>query len=134
MQTHLTISLNDVILELQIIVKRYHKLRSDIMPRKSLQTLSEPMYYVLLALTKELYGTEIMNEVRRISGGRINIGPGTLYTMLDKFASNELITRTNHSLSTKSYIITDEGKKMLKEEYKRISILLHDGQEIVEGL
>lgn len=104
------------------------------MPRKSLQTLSEPMYYVLLALTKELYGTEIMNEVRRISGGRINIGPGTLYTMLDKFASNELITRTNHSLSTKSYIITDEGKKMLKEEYKRISVLLSDGQGIVEGL
>ena len=85
------------------------------MPRKSLQTLSEPMYYVLLALTKELYGTEIMNEVRRISGGRIKIGPGTLYTMLDKFMSNGLITRTNHSISTKSYIITDVGKEMLKQ-------------------
>lgn len=104
------------------------------MPRKALQTLSEPMYYVLLALTKELYGTEIMNEVRRISGGRINIGPGTLYTMLDKFMSNGLITRTNHSISTKSYIITDFGKEMLKQEYNRLSVLLTDGQNIVEGL
>ena len=104
------------------------------MPRKSLQTLSEPMYYVLLALTKELYGTEIMNEVRRISGGRIKIGPGTLYTMLDKFMSNRLITRTNHSISTKSYIITDEGKEVLKQEYARLSVLLADGRDIVEGL
>lgn len=104
------------------------------MPRKSLQTLSEPMYYVLLALTKELYGTEIMNEVRRLSEGRINIGPGTLYTMLDKFMSNGLITRTNHSISTKSYIITDSGKRMLKQEYIRLSALLSDGRNIVEGL
>lgn len=104
------------------------------MPRKSLQTLSEPMYYVLLALTKELYGTEIMNEVRRISGGRIKIGPGTLYTMLDKFYSANLIKRTNLSLATKSYIITDEGKKILKEEYARLSTLILDGKEIMEGL
>lgn len=104
------------------------------MPRKSLQTLSEPMYYVLLALTKELYGTEIMSEVRRISGGRIKIGPGTLYTMLDKFYSAYLIKRTNLSLTTKSYIITDEGKKILKEEYARLSTLILDGKEIMEGL
>ena len=38
------------------------------MPRKALQTLSEPMYYVLLALTKERYGAEIMNAVKEISG------------------------------------------------------------------
>lgn len=104
------------------------------LPKKSLQTLSEPMYYVLLALTKELYGTEIMNEVRRISGGRIRIGPGTLYTMLDKFMSNGLITRTNHSISTKSYIITDVGKEMLKQEHTRLSVLLKDGRDIVGGL
>lgn len=104
------------------------------MPRKSLQTLSEPMYYVLLVLTNELYGTEIMNEVRRISNGRIRIGPGTLYTMLDKFMSNGLITRTNHSISTKSYIITDVGKEMLKQEHTRLSVLLADGRDIVEGL
>lgn len=104
------------------------------MPRKSLQTLSEPMYYVLLALTKELYGTEIMNEVRRISGGRIKIGPGTLYTMLDKFYTADLIKRTNSGLTTKSYIITKEGKRVLKEEYARLSTLILDGEKIMEVL
>ncbi len=104
------------------------------MPRKSLQTLSEPMYYVLLALTKELYGTEIMQEVKRISGGRIKIGPGTLYTMLDKFYANGIIERTNNSLAIKSYIITSEGKKLLREEYARLSTLIIDGEKIMEGL
>ncbi len=104
------------------------------MPRKALQTLSEPMYYVLLSLTKELYGTEIMSEVRRISGGRIKIGPGTLYAMLDKFYSARLVKRTNLSLATKSYIITDSGKEVLKEEYQRLNTMILDGKEITEGL
>lgn len=102
------------------------------LPRKSLQTLSEPMYYVLLALNTELYGAEIMNEVKRISSGRITIGPGTLYTMLDKFVSNGLIKRTNQSLTSKSYIITDEGKKMLQDEYIRLCTLIADGKDIME--
>ncbi len=99
-----------------------------------MQTLSEPMYYVLLALTKELYGTEIMNEVRRISAGRIKIGPGTLYTMLEKFYSAGFIKRTNNSLTTKCYIITEEGKRVLKEEYARLSTLILDGEKIMEVL
>ncbi|MBQ8783655.1 MAG: PadR family transcriptional regulator [Clostridia bacterium] len=104
------------------------------MPRRALQTLSEPMYYVLLALTKELYGTEIMSEVKRISNGRIHIGPGTLYTMLDKFYTAGLIKRTNNGLATKSYIITDEGQKMLREEYTRLNTLISDGEKVMEVL
>jgi DNA-binding PadR family transcriptional regulator len=61
------------------------------MPREALKTLSEPMYYVLLSLTEERCGIEIMSRVDEISGGRVSIGPGTLYTMLSKFESNGLI-------------------------------------------
>ena len=99
-----------------------------------MQTLSEPMYYVLLCLTKELYGTEIMNEVSRISGERIKIGPGTLYTMLDKFLNAGLIARTNQGFAPKSYIITTKGKRALREEYFRLSTLISDGKEIMEVL
>lgn len=104
------------------------------MPRKALHTLSEPMYYVLLALTKERYGAEIMNAVKEISGSRVTIGPGTLYTMLDKFVQNGLIRRTDATLGTKRYIITENGKAALQEEYERLSRLLNDGREIMEGL
>ena len=104
------------------------------MPRKSLQTLSEPMYYVLLALTKEHYGTQIMQEVSRISKGRIKMGPGTLYTMLDKFYTAELIKRTSYLTPNKSYIITDKGRQVLRQEYERLCTMLTDAENIMGGL
>ena len=55
------------------------------MAREQFQTLTEPMYYILLALTQECCGVDIMDRVRQISNGRIKVGPGTLYAMLSKF-------------------------------------------------
>ena len=40
------------------------------MARKQFQTLSEPMYYVLLSLTEECCGVDIMKKVEAISKGR----------------------------------------------------------------
>ena len=42
------------------------------MARKQFQTLSEPMYYILLALTSECCGVDIMKKVEEISKGRIS--------------------------------------------------------------
>ncbi len=55
------------------------------MAREQFQTLTEPMYYILMALSEECCGVDIMERVRQISGGRVKVGPGTLYTMLSKF-------------------------------------------------
>ena len=52
------------------------------MAREQFQTLTEPMYYILLALTKECCGVDIMEKVSEISAGRVKVGPGTLYAML----------------------------------------------------
>ena len=38
------------------------------MAREQFQTLTEPMYYILLALTRECCGVDIMERVRQISG------------------------------------------------------------------
>ena len=46
------------------------------MAREQFQTLTEPMYYILLALTEECCGVDIMEKVREISGGRVTVGPG----------------------------------------------------------
>lgn len=104
------------------------------MPREALKTLSESMYYVLLSLTKERCGIEIMSDVSELSGGRVQVGPGTLYTMLSKFESNEMIRCVSEEPKRKNYIITPYGIKMLKEEYERIARLADDGRAIVEGL
>ncbi len=104
------------------------------MPRESLKTLSEPMYYVLLSLTEERCGIEIMDKVKDLSGGRVTIGPGTLYTMLSKFEKYGIIRETSVQPKRKNYIISEHGISILKKEYKRLARLAEDGREIMEGL
>lgn len=97
------------------------------MAREQFQTLTEPMYYILLALTEECCGVDIMEKVRQISGGRVRVGPGTLYAMLSKFEENNMIQKTAEEGRRKSYIITDTGRQMLKAEYERLKMMLRDG-------
>ena len=46
------------------------------MAREQFQTLTEPMYYILIALSEECCGVDIMEKVQKISGGRVKVGPG----------------------------------------------------------
>lgn len=98
------------------------------MARAQLQTLTEPMYYILLALTDECCGVDIMEKVRTLSQGRVTIGPGTLYAMLAKFEEKDIIRLTAADGRRKSYIITDAGREELRKEYNRLLTLVSDGQ------
>lgn len=97
------------------------------MAREQFQTLTEPMYYILLALTEECCGVDIMEKVRVISKGRVKVGPGTLYAMLSKFEENGVIRKTAEEGRRKSYIITEHGSEMLREEYDRLRTMVSDG-------
>ena len=103
------------------------------MPREQFQTLSEPMYYVLLALTRECCGTGVMHRVAEISGGRVAVGPGTVYAMLEKFVTNGIIQEAARVGRKKTYLITEKGKSLLQREYKRSRILFADGWKVLEG-
>ena len=98
------------------------------MAREQFQTLTEPMYYILLALTEECCGVDIMEKVKSISKGRVVVGPGTLYAMLAKFEENGIIRMTTSEGRRKSYIITEIGREMLQKEYNRLMIMVEDGQ------
>ena len=104
------------------------------MAREQFQTLTEPMYYILLALTEECCGVDIMEKVRKISGGRVKVGPGTLYAMLSKFEKNQIIRLTGEENRRKSYIITEAGRKMLLEEYERLKIIAEEGRIFLEKM
>ena len=97
------------------------------MAREQLQTLTEPMYYILLALTQECCGVDIMEKVKQISNNRISVGPGTLYAMLAKFEDMGIIRPTAYKERRKSYIITDKGRHELQKEYQRLQTLTADG-------
>ena len=98
------------------------------MAREQLQTLTEPMYYILLALTEECCGVDIMDRVRTLSQGRVTVGPGTLYAMLAKFEEKDIIRLTAADGRRKSYIITDAGREELRNEYNRLLTLVSDGK------
>ena len=97
------------------------------MAREQFQTLTEPMYYILLALTEECCGVDIMEKVKTISHGRVLVGPGTLYAMLAKFEENGVIRLTASEGRRKSYVITDVGHEMLQKEYERLKVMVEDG-------
>ncbi|MGL5616804.1 MAG: PadR family transcriptional regulator [Sarcina sp.] len=103
------------------------------MPREQFQNLTEPMYYILISLMEESCGVDIMFKVKELSGGRVTVGPGTLYALLARFEKEKMIVETKVIARKKSYIITDKGKEILEDEYKRLLALVRDGKKILGG-
>ena len=75
-----------------------------------------------------------MSAVDEISNGRVKVGPGTLYALLGKFEKEKMIVETGVDGRRRSYIITEKGLNILKEEYERIMILLRDGKRFLGGM
>ncbi len=90
------------------------------MPRAKFQTLTEQMFYILLCLCSECCGMDIMDRVPEMTGGRISVGPGTLYNLLEQFLDCGMIRQTKSEGRKRSYIITDAGREALKNEYERL--------------
>ena len=90
------------------------------MPRLKFQTLTEQMFYTLLCLKNECYGMDILDKVPSMTNQRVNIGSGTLYTLLEQFLEAEMIRETKVEGRRRSYILTEKGKDMLEKEYQRI--------------
>ena len=90
------------------------------MAREKFQTLTEQMFYILLCLEEECCGMDIMEKVGRITDDRINVGPGTLYNLLEQFLSAEMIEETKVEGRKRSYILTEKGRQRLREEFQRI--------------
>lgn len=90
------------------------------MPREKFQTLTEQMFYILLCLRQECCGMDVMEEVGRLTGGRVSVGPGTLYHLLDQFFSAGMIVETKVEGRRRSYVLTEKGKETLREEYRRL--------------
>ena len=101
------------------------------MARKKLDTLTEQMYYVLLSLTKERHGYGIMQDVSELTGGRVAIGAGTLYALLGRFEKEGLIRLAAQEDNRKTYLLTEEGRRVLEEEFQRLQRQVADGAEIL---
>ena len=101
------------------------------MARKKLETLTEQMFYVLLSLRQERHGYGIMQAITERTAGRVSVGAGTLYALLDRFEQDGLIQRTRMEDKRKYYRITEEGKQTLQSEYRRIQQQVADMQAVL---
>lgn len=103
------------------------------MARKELQTLTEQMFYLLLVLNKPHHGYEIMQEIDTVSAGRIQVGAGTMYTLLSRFEKEKYIRCVSDDGRKKVYIITPLGQQLLKDEQKRLQTVLQDSYKLING-
>ena len=103
------------------------------MARKKLDTLTEQMYYVLLALTEERHGYGIMQDTAALTGGRVIIGAGTLYALLSRFEADGLIRLSAERDNRKYYRLTEEGRRVLEEELRRLQRQAADGERVLRG-
>lgn len=96
------------------------------MPRAKFQTLTEQMFYILLCLSRECCGIDIMDQVPAMTGGRVRVGSGTLYNLLEQFVKAEMIRETRAEGRKRSYILTEKGRETLEEEYRRLCAQVTD--------
>lgn len=96
--------------------------------------LTEGVYYILLALHQPMHGYGIMQYVKDISDGRVNLGPGTLYGAINTMLSKRWIIALegNEDSRKKEYEITEEGKAVVLKEIKRLDELIQNGKKVVK--
>ena len=100
------------------------------MPREKFHTLTEQMFYVLLCLKNECYGMDILDQVPAMTAGRVSVGSGTLYNLLEQFLAEGFIRETKVEGRRRSYLITEKGTDMLEKEYHRIQAQAMDYRRI----
>lgn len=85
--------------------------------------MSEPSFLLLLCLTEPRHGYGIMQTVSEQSGGRVNLGASTVYTILYKMEQDGLISVISEVDRRKVYAITPAGEQVLQAEVARIAAL-----------
>ncbi len=96
-----------------------------------LTPLSPAVFHILLALSDgDKHGYRIMQTVQAQSGGRLRMGPGTLYGSIKRMLADGLIEEAGERPDPamdderrRYYHVTEQGRKALQAEADRIAFL-----------
>lgn len=104
------------------------------MPNESI-ALTEAVFYILLALQEPLHGYGIMQQVERLSRGRVRLAAGTLYGALSTLVEKGWIRALPGEANSrkKEYQITEAGLGAAREELARLKELAANGERILGG-
>jgi DNA-binding PadR family transcriptional regulator len=95
--------------------------------QRQLLPLTPAVFFVLFALAEgERHGYAIMQEMAALSGGKFRMGPGTLYTTLQRLLDLGLIEEVNAADDVQGesrrryYRLSGSGKVLLEDEIGRM--------------
>ena len=94
------------------------------------QPLTEALFYILLAVRKPVHGYGIIQEAAELTGGRVNLGPGTLYGAINSLLDRGWIVLYSAEMGSrkkKEYVITDQGRAAFAGELRRLWELVSNG-------
>lgn len=87
--------------------------------------IPEPTFFILSALTDTpLHGYGVMQAVRELSAGRLDLRPGTLYAALDRLTESGLLAVDREEAVDgrlrRYYRLTDRGASALQDEIEQL--------------
>jgi PadR family transcriptional regulator PadR len=96
--------------------------------------MREPTYYILASLLAgPLHGYALIKRSEELSGGRVRLATGTLYTALDRLEAEGYVRLVSEEISNgrvrRSYGLTDPGAAALRAEAVRMA----EAARIVSG-
>jgi DNA-binding PadR family transcriptional regulator len=102
-------------------------------PVGDLLPLTPAVFYILFALGEgEKHGYAIMKEVENVSGGKFTMGPGTLYTTIQRLLELGFIQETSTSSDSerrrRSYRLSRRGRQIIEAELNRMESLVRSAQ------
>lgn len=91
--------------------------------------LTEPTYYIMLALSRPLHGYAVMQRVAELSRGSVSVGPGTLYGAFVTIEKQRLIKKVGEEGRRKIYTLTALGNKVLAAHAGRLRTMTRAGSQ-----
>jgi len=97
--------------------------------------LTEAVYYILLTMLEPIHGYAVMQNIEKLTNGRVTLGAGTLYGAINTLLEKQWICAVagDKDSRKKEYVITDLGHKMLQHELVRLEELLINGKNKLES-
>ncbi|MEK4347662.1 PadR family transcriptional regulator [Paenibacillus sp. FSL P4-0184] len=97
--------------------------------------LTEAVFYILLSLYTAMHGYAIMQNVKDLSHGRVDLGAGTLYGAINTLLEKNWIRAIEGEEGSrrKEYEITELGKTVIQGELIRLKELIANGKRIAGG-
>lgn len=104
------------------------------MKKNKVLPLTETTYYILLALLEPAHGYLIIQNIEALSNGTVRMAAGTMYGALENLMKLKYIKLIeNLDKRRKVYLITDEGRDILRQQYERYLHMIKVSEEHLVG-